>query len=133
MIIVPTHRASTDSLALSSRNAYLSPEEREFAGTLYAALQLAQRTWGKGESSVEEVIGQAQLYVQQRAVDAEEKGVKLRLDYISLTDPETFEPVDWVQNNEPGRTAILAGAVFVGTTRLIDNLICGDASTIISA
>lgn len=93
---------------------------------------MAQQTWENGNSSAGEVIEQARRYVQQRVTDAEEKGVKLSLDYLSLTDPETFEPVEWEQKNEPHHTAILAGALFVGTTRLIDNLICGDISTIVS-
>lgn len=133
MIIVPTHRSSADGLALSSRNAYLTKSEREYAGTLYAALQLAQQVWESGNTSRDDALRQAMDYVQQRVVEAEASDVKLRLDYISLTDPETFEPVEWVQKEDPSRTAILSGALYVGATRLIDNLLCGDISTVVSA
>lgn len=133
VIIVPTHRSATDGLALSSRNIFLSVTEREYAGTLYAALRLAQREWEGGSSSAEQASDRAKEFVRQRAEEAEIQGVKLRLDYIALNDPETFEPVGWAQRDDPNRTAILSGALFVGKTRLIDNLLCGDTSTIISS
>jgi len=59
--------------------------------------------------------------------------VKLKLDYIGITDPETFEPVEWVQQDDPNRTAIITGALFVGKTRLIDNLLSGNISSILSS
>lgn len=130
LIIAPTRRSLSDGLALSSRNAYLTPSEREYAGTLYAALQIARQAWEDEDSSRDNALEQARQFVQQRVVSAEAKGVKLRLDYVSLTDPDTFEPVSWARKDDPDRTAILSGALFVGETRLIDNLLCGDASII---
>jgi len=131
LIIVPTRRATEDGLALSSRNAYLSGTEREYAGTLYAALRLAQREWEGGSSSAEQTLTRAKDFVQQHTERAENRSVKLKLDYIALTDPETFEPVDWAQRDDPNRTAIFNGALFVGKTRLIDNLLSGDISSIL--
>jgi len=133
LIIVPTRRANDDGLALSSRNAYLSDTEREYAGTLYAALRLAQREWEGGSSSAEQTLTRAKDFVQQHIQGAEDCGVQLKLDYIALTDPETFEPVDWAQRDDPNRTAVLSGALFVGKTRLIDNLLSGDISSILSS
>lgn len=160
LIIVPTHRApltltpspSTTAstslnssgldaslfgggLALSSRNAYLTPLERTYAPTLYAALRIAQDRWETGEVSASEAVEAATSYVSKQVMKAQseqgEEKIEMRLDYISLTDPETFEPADWVQKDEPGRTSIISGALFVGRTRLIDNLLSGDTSSIL--
>lgn len=130
IVIVPTRR-STDGLALSSRNAYLTDTEREYAGTLYAALCLAQREWEGGSSSAEQALTCAREFVQQRTKEAKDRDVELVLDYVAIMDPETFEPVNWAQREDPNRTAILSGALFVGKTRLIDNLLCGDISTVV--
>jgi len=132
LIIVPTHRSAIDGLALSTRNAYLTVAERKYAGTLYAALRLAQREWENGNMSVQQAQDRAIEFVEQRTKEAESQDVKLSLDYIALIDPDTFEPVNWVQRDDPNRTAIISGALFVGVTRLIDNLLCGDTSRILS-
>jgi len=54
--------------------------------------------------------------------------VHVKLDYIEMNDPETFDAVDWDTRSEDGRPVILSGAVWVGKTRLIDNILLGDAS-----
>ena len=105
---VPTARES-DGLALSSRNQYLSPAERKEAPVLRGALQQAAAVVQGGERSsarvialVREMIGQAKL---------------ARVDYIALVDAENLQPLERVT---PG--ALLALAVFIGKTRLIDNI-----------
>ncbi|HEX8618566.1 MAG TPA: pantoate--beta-alanine ligase [Thermoanaerobaculia bacterium] len=98
-----------DGLAMSSRNAYLSPEERAKAPALHRALRAAEEAVTHG---IHDVAGLETL--MQRVV-TEEGG--LEVDYLSVVDPETFEaPVDF------HREVLLAGAVKIGSTRLIDNI-----------
>ena len=104
---VPTVR-ETDGLALSSRNAYLSPDERGRAVALPNALKAARDAIRDGSA-----VGAAVQSAKQSLVDA---GF-LRIDYLALVDAETLEPLDAPQGN----MRLIAAAV-VGTTRLIDNL-----------
>jgi pantoate--beta-alanine ligase len=122
--IVPTERDATDSLALSSRNAYLSPEERKVADTLYRALCLAKEGWESGLSKSECVATSKGLVESVRA----EAGVEMRLDYVEVNDSDSLEVVgDGKARAEYGiRPVLLSGAMWVGRTRLIDNLILGD-------
>jgi len=107
IVAVPTVREA-DGLALSSRNAYLSPEERKRAAALPNALKNARDAVAAG-SAVTTALRQA----KQALVDA---GF-LRIDYVALVDSETLEPLD-----EPlGQMRLIAAAV-IGNTRLIDNL-----------
>jgi len=122
--IVPTERDTVDNLALSSRNAYLGPGERKVANTLYCALSLAKESWETGLSKSECVAGSKELVENARA----KAGVEMRLDYIELNDSDSFEVVgDGETNMSYGtRPVLLSGALWVGRTRLIDNLILGD-------
>jgi pantoate--beta-alanine ligase len=104
---VPTVR-EPDGLALSSRNAYLSPDERERAVALPNALKAARDAIRSG-ASVSNALQQA----KQSLVDA---GF-LRIDYFALVDSETLEPLD-----SPQGDMRLIAAALIGTTRLIDNL-----------
>ena len=104
---VPTVR-ETDGLALSSRNAYLSPDERGRAVALPNALKAARDAIRDGSA-----VGAAVKSAKQSLVDA---GF-LRIDYLALVDAETLEPLDAPQGN----MRLIAAAV-VGTTRLIDNV-----------
>ena len=104
---VPTVR-ETDGLALSSRNAYLSPDERARAVALPNALKAARDAIRDGSA-----VGAAVQSAKQSLVDA---GF-LRIDYLALVDAETLEPLDAPQ----GDMRLIAAAV-IGTTRLIDNL-----------
>ncbi|KAK0188636.1 Pantoate-beta-alanine ligase [Armillaria mellea] len=117
--IVPTRRDHTDGLALSSRNTYLSPEARLVAPKLYAALQSAEAAWNAGLTKAECI---------DKAVEVI-RGASVRLDYVEMNDPDTFEMLDGATRAKEG-AVILSGAVWVGTTRLIDNIILGDANKI---
>jgi pantoate--beta-alanine ligase len=104
---VPTVR-DPDGLALSSRNALLSPDERQRAVALPKALRAAQEAIRSGSA-----IAAALQKAKQALVDA---GF-LRIDYVALVDAVTLEPIASPQ----GEMRLIAAAV-MGTTRLIDNL-----------
>lgn len=98
-----------DGLALSSRNTYLSAEERAKAPALHRALRGAEAAIEHGVHDV------ASLELLMRKLIAETDGIEV--DYLALVDPETFEaPVDF------HRDVLVAGAVRLGKTRLIDNI-----------
>ena len=97
-----------DGLAMSSRNAYLSPVERERALTLWRALQAARAAFAAGERDATRLLTAA-----RRVLDSSD-GV--RLDYLELRDADSLAPLDVVE-----QPALLALAAFVGATRLIDN------------
>jgi len=108
---VPTVREE-DGLALSSRNAYLSPDERERAVALPNALKAARDAILAGSP-----VGAALRDAKQSLVDA---GF-LRIDYFALVDAARLEPLD----APAGEMRLIAAAV-IGTTRLIDNLPLSD-------
>lgn len=111
LVIAPTVREA-DGLALSSRNAYLSPEERAQGLGLSAALRAAARAWRGGEADAAALV---------RLMEAEcGRYPGLRPDYIAAVDPLHLQPVT---RAEPGTILTLAGRV--GGTRLIDNHILG--------
>jgi pantoate--beta-alanine ligase len=107
IIGVPTVR-EPDGLALSSRNAYLSAEERQEALALPRALQAA-RDAIRGDTPVFEALQNARALLRD--------GGFSRIDYLALVDAATLEPLD-----EPGGEMRLIAAAMIGTTRLIDNL-----------
>ncbi len=109
MAICPTVREA-DGLAMSSRNRYLSPEERRQALVLWRALQVAEALVKNGEQKAE------RLLEAMRSVFAALPDV--RVDYLAVVDADTLLPVQDVR-----RGALLAAAAYVGTTRLIDNLL----------
>lgn len=97
-----------DGLAISSRNVRLTPEHREAAPAIYAALQEARLLWEQG-GSAEAACGEV-----RRALSAI-PGVKV--DYVELVDAETLQPVQGAE-----RPAVMAVAAWFGEVRLIDNL-----------
>jgi pantoate--beta-alanine ligase len=99
-----------DGLALSSRNAYLSPEQRKQALAIYRALCRVQTLADRGEASAEKLVGEA------RSVLAEEPG--LRVEYVEMVHPETLEAV-----GDISRGALAAISAWAGGTRLIDNIV----------
>jgi pantoate--beta-alanine ligase len=109
IVVAPTHR-EPDGLAMSSRNAYLSPAEREQATVLWCAISLARWAVTHGRGPVEAKSLKADIALLVATQPA------ARLDYVEFFDPETFAPVEKV-----ARGSHLALAVFIGRTRLIDN------------
>jgi pantoate--beta-alanine ligase len=125
--IVPTVRDPGDGLALSSRNARLAPEERQVAGTLYAALKAGEGAWKGGCTKAESLERALEVVsASKRAIVAQDMRVDLRLDYVEMNDSATFEVVgDGSRRDEDGEPVILSGAMWLGQTRLIDNIILG--------
>ncbi|KIJ20978.1 hypothetical protein PAXINDRAFT_106855 [Paxillus involutus ATCC 200175] len=119
--IVPTKRDPVDSLALSSRNLYLSTEERSVASILYKALQAAESAWAAGETK-HQCISAAEALVKEVAEVATTRGISMNLDYIQMNDSDTFEILDGQLQRQlaGGAPVVLSGAVWVGKTRLID-------------
>jgi len=104
----------TDGLALSSRNAYLSAEEREAGLALPKALSLARNLISEGETKT--------AHIKTKMLEVLERETLLNVDYIEFVDLERLVPIDSVI---PGNT-LVAGAVFAGKTRLIDNFVLGE-------
>jgi pantoate--beta-alanine ligase len=104
----PTIR-ETDGLACSSRNQYLSAEEREQAPMLHKALQKASDLVRGGEASAARIVSAVRELICQARL--------ARIDYADVVDAETLQPVEFVRQN-----SLLALAVFFGKTRLIDNI-----------
>jgi len=99
-----------DGLAMSSRNVYLTPEERKSALALSRSLQRVEQLFRNGSRNIEELISAG------RQTLAEDTGVKL--DYFSIVNPGTLEDI-----RELDQPALVAVAAYVGRTRLIDNII----------
>jgi len=111
--IVPTLREQ-DGLAMSSRNRYLSQAERRVAPELHRALLAVQREFDGGERAA------APLAEVGRGALAACK--EFRLDYLEVRDDETLRAVDRLRSG-----GVAAAAAILGTTRLIDNVLLGDA------
>jgi pantoate--beta-alanine ligase len=109
IVVCPIVR-ETDGLAMSSRNAYLNAEQRKQALVLSQALKKVERLAAEGETNPEKLIAAG-----QQAMPAEPA---VRLDYFEVVNPDTLDPV-----NDVSGGALVAVAAFVGTTRLIDNLL----------
>jgi len=109
IVVCPIIREPS-GLAMSSRNAYLSAEQRQSALVLYRSLKEIQRRFQVGERDSDKLIAAGNEIV---AADS-----SVRLDYLEIVDPETLEPLPSVN-----RSALVAIAAFVGTTRLIDNVL----------
>lgn len=101
----------TDGVALSSRNQRLDPEERVLARSLYRALCEARRQISLGLRDAGRVITAAGTQLP--------RDDRLRLEYLEIVDPENMQPVERIEG-----PALAAAALWVGSTRLIDNLLC---------
>lgn len=105
---VPTVREE-DGLALSSRNQYLNADEREQAVVLRAALLDASKKVRAGEMSAAKIVAGVRSMIEQAPL--------ARIDYIELVDAENLQP-----RETAGPNSLIAVAVFLGKTRLIDNI-----------
>jgi len=110
IVSCPIARES-DGLAISSRNRYLKPEEREVASVLNRALRVARQRMADGESDPAVAIEAARTVIDLVP--------QARIEYLEVVDPERLQPVGTVSG--PVR---IAGAIWIGETRLIDNLEC---------
>ena len=109
IIGVPIVRES-DGLAMSSRNSYLSPDERKSALCLKKSLELAKKMFYDGTTDTDLIRGSIESLIQKHPFT--------EIDYITLCDPLTLEDVETLEDEN-----LLALAVRVGDTRLIDNCI----------
>jgi len=116
IVTVPTVR-EPDGLAMSSRNTYLNPQQRQAATVLYQALTLAQQLYAKGEKNAEQIRQQMIALIQKQPLAT--------IDYVSIADPETLDELDMVKT-----LALVSLAVKIGSTRLIDNIIVGRGETL---
>jgi len=109
IVVCPIFREA-DGLAMSSRNTYLSPEERQSATVLYRSLSAAKDAFSKGERNAKKLC-----QVVKDVVGAEPRA---QLQYVSCADYDTLAESDTVTGK-----SLLSMAVFMGKTRLIDNFI----------
>ena len=112
IVVCPTVR-EPDGLAMSSRNAYLNPEQRQAATVLIRALRAAETAFDSGERDAD-VLRQ----IMADIIDAEPLA---RRQYVSCADPATLQELDGSVER-----ALLSMAVYVGKTRLIDNVLIGN-------
>src|SRR5499433_3006900 len=110
IVILPIVREDS-GLAISSRNLYLTPDEQNSATVIHKALVQAKHAFKEGERNAHRIMD-----VVRNTIDAEPRA---RLDYVSVTDAETLEKVDRIDE----RPTLIAIAAYVGKTRLIDNTI----------
>jgi pantoate--beta-alanine ligase len=108
MIIAPTVR-ERDGLAISSRNVYLSKEERKQAEVLYQALRQAKEMIKKGERKTSKIISKMRTSIKKQPL--------ADIDYIAITDANSLELLDKLKGE-----ILISLAVRFGKTRLIDNL-----------
>ena len=107
--IVPTVREA-DGLALSSRNVYLSKDERRASPVIFKALSWAREMWAGGEGSADVLRAEVTRMLSDEAAIS-------GIDYVSIADPETLEEMDTIRP-----PAMVSVAVRFGRTRLLDNV-----------
>jgi pantoate--beta-alanine ligase len=101
-----------DGLAMSSRNAYLSPQERKQSLVLSQSLRLAEQLISRGERTSDRVHSEMMNLISSQPA--------ARVDYISISDPVTLQEMSTLDS---AHAVLISLAVWIGTTRLIDNLI----------
>jgi len=112
IVVCPIMREA-DGLAMSSRNAYLNPEQRKRALVLHRSLLRVQQLASAGERSASRLVAAGREgFVTENAENS------VRLDYFEIVDPATLDPVEDVSGG-----ALVAVAAYVGNTRLIDNIV----------
>ncbi|HJS50969.1 MAG TPA: pantoate--beta-alanine ligase [Pyrinomonadaceae bacterium] len=109
IVVVPTVREES-GLAMSSRNANLTPEEHEKAAVIFNGLREAKLAFKNGERDASRLTE-----IVRNTIEGEPSA---RIDYIAAVDSETLEPIEKIEDSE----VILSTAVYLGRTRLIDNI-----------
>ncbi len=112
--VAPTVR-EPDGLAMSSRNAYLSPEDRRVAPALARGLEAAHEAFRAGERSRDRLLRAARAPIEAEA--------RFALEYLEVVDPENLAPAATV-----AASSIVAVAARLGDARLIDNIVLGDGT-----
>ncbi len=110
IVILPIVREDS-GLAISSRNLYLTPDEQKSATVIHRALVQAKTAYKEGERSAGRLADMIRATVESEP--------RARLDYVTISDAETLERVDRVDE----RPTLIAIAAYIGKTRLIDNTI----------
>jgi pantoate--beta-alanine ligase len=109
VIGMPTIR-EPDGLAMSSRNAYLNSKKRKEVLSLYRSLVKAEELFGQGERSAATILQEVRRIIEQEN--------SVTIDYVNICDAHTLEDIDEIKGE-----AVIAVAVKIGKTRLIDNII----------
>jgi pantoate--beta-alanine ligase len=109
IVVAPTVRES-DGLAMSSRNTYLNSEERQAATILFKSLSLARQLWRNKEKDADKIRQQMTSLIQKEPL--------AKIDYVSIADPDTLEEIKLID-----RPAVASLAVYIGRTKLIDNIL----------
>ena len=112
VVAMPTVR-EPDGLAMSSRNAYLTPEQRQAAVILSQALSLAREMWTRGAREAEAFRTRLRELIEDEEL--------ARIDYVSVADPTSMQELERIRG-----PALVSLAVRFGSTRLIDNLVLGE-------
>jgi pantoate--beta-alanine ligase len=112
IVVLPIVREES-GLAMSSRNNYLTSDERKAAAVLHRALSKARAAYNDGEHSATRLIDLVRTTIESEPL--------ARIDYVSANDPETFKKLERIDE----RPVLLSLAVFIGKTRLIDNVVLG--------
>src|SRR3989440_12303370 len=110
IVVLPTIREES-GLALSSRNAYLSGEDRRAATIIYRALSRAEAAYLSGERSARTLAESVRAEIEREPL--------ARLDYVSVAEADTLEQLERLND----RTVLIALAVHIGRARLIDNIV----------
>jgi pantoate--beta-alanine ligase len=109
IVVCPTAR-EPNGLAMSSRHAYLTQEQRQAAVSLNQALKFAEQLWSQGERDAR--------HLRQVVIDHIQQQPLAEIEYVSIADTGTLEELDTVSNS-----ALLSLVVRFGKTRLLDNTI----------
>lgn len=107
--IVPTVR-ECDALAMSSRNAYLTPKERKDALVVYESIEFAKKLIKRGERNAKKIISKMRRRILSKR--------SVKINYVEIVDSDNLRSIDRI-----GAKALIALAVYIGKTRLIDNAI----------
>lgn len=111
VVVCPIIR-EVDGIAMSSRNQYLDPEERQAGLVLYRSIELARSMYLDGERDCPKIVGAIRELIEKESL--------ARIDYVAAVDVDTLEPLNEIDDDT---SVLIALAVFIGRTRLIDNTV----------